>query len=102
MEPGSTLIIRSTGDIVYGRSVTQLHVYPNPGTQSVHVALADAPTGVRWQYRLLSLYGQAVRTGQIPDARLGVELLGVPAGQYLLGATAADGRQRLSKRLEIR
>jgi hypothetical protein len=100
MEPGSQLIIRSTGTVIYGRGVAQLAVYPNPATQSVRFALAQSSPEIRWHYRLLNVYGQVLRSGVLSGTEQ--ELTGVPAGQYVLEATSDAGNQRLSKRLEIR
>ncbi|RTQ47587.1 hypothetical protein EJV47_19425 [Hymenobacter gummosus] len=45
-------------------------------------------------------YGQVLRTGGLTGGKQATTLAGVPPGQYVLEATA--GRQRLSRRLDIR
>ncbi|GAB3827368.1 metallopeptidase domain-containing protein [Hymenobacter jeollabukensis] len=102
MEPGSRLIIRSTGVTITGRGTPQLMVYPNPAAQAVRFAVAGAVDGARWQYRLLNVHGKTIQSGSIHDPEGQMVLPGVPPGQYVLEATAPDGRQRLNKRIDVR
>ncbi|GAA4378785.1 T9SS type A sorting domain-containing protein [Hymenobacter koreensis] len=107
LQRGGRLEIRDRGVVIVGRNAgasLTLNTYPNPASaRQVVFELRGAGAGTPYQYRVLNAYGRPVRAGRCSgaEAARGVTVPDVPAGAYLLEVLSADGRQRVTRRVQV-
>ena len=93
MQPGSRLIIRSTGQVFLGRQAAPVvQAYPNPAVGEVAFAWTANRSGERYSYQLQNLHGHIMQRGQVPANVNRHRLRGVAPGLYLLVVEGKDGR----------
>jgi choice-of-anchor B domain-containing protein len=75
-----------------------VQVFPNPAGELLTVGLSAADAAAGWSYRLLSPAGQLLLQGAgIRDARIQLDVQGLPAGLYFLEVRSAAGKVAVRK-----